>query len=73
MSSLDAFSGARAGAASGLGGRKRGRPLGSLNKAKDPAATPPVPRRRGCYSLMAPENMLWRVVVVGADVLVRGE
>jgi hypothetical protein len=26
-----------------------------------------------CYSLMAPENMLWRVVVVGADVLVRGE
>jgi hypothetical protein len=26
-----------------------------------------------CYSLMALENMLWRVVVVGADVLVRGE
>jgi hypothetical protein len=47
MSSLDAFSGAGAGATGGLGGRKRGRPLGSLNKAKDPAATPPVPRRRG--------------------------
>jgi hypothetical protein len=47
MSSLDAFNGARAGAAGGLGGRKRGRPLGSLNKAKDPAAMPPVPWRRG--------------------------
>jgi hypothetical protein len=47
MSSLDAFSGAGAGATSGLGDRKRGRPLGSLNKAKDPAAMPPVPRRHG--------------------------
>jgi hypothetical protein len=47
MSSLEAFSRAGAGTAGGLGGRKRGRPLGSLNKAKDPAATPPVPRRRG--------------------------
>jgi hypothetical protein len=45
MSSLEAFGGA--GTVGGLGGRKRGRPLGSLNKAKDPAATPPVPRRRG--------------------------
>jgi hypothetical protein len=47
MLSLDAFGGAEAGAIGGLSGRKRGRPLGSLNKAKDLAATPPVPRRRG--------------------------
>jgi hypothetical protein len=47
MSSLEAFGGAGARTTGGLGGRKRGRPLGSLNKAKDPAATPPVPRRRG--------------------------
>jgi hypothetical protein len=32
-----------------------------------------VPQWGSCYSVMAPENMLWRVVVVGADVLVRGE
>jgi hypothetical protein len=25
-----------------------------------------------CYLVMAPEKRLWRVVVVGADVLVRG-
>jgi hypothetical protein len=34
-------------------------------------------QRRGaaepCYSVMAPENILWHVVVMGADVLVRGE
>jgi hypothetical protein len=48
MSSLEATIGAGAGATGGSGGRKRGRPLGSQNKAKDPAATPPVPRRRGC-------------------------
>jgi hypothetical protein len=47
MSSLEAFGGAGAGTAGGLSGHKHGRPLGSLNKAKDPAATPPVPRRRG--------------------------
>jgi hypothetical protein len=47
MSSLEAANGAGAGATGGSGGRKRGRPLGSQNKAKDPAATPPVPRRRG--------------------------
>jgi hypothetical protein len=47
MSSLEAFGGAGAGTAGGLGGRKRGRPLGSLNKAKDLAAMPPVPWRRG--------------------------
>jgi hypothetical protein len=47
MSSLEAFGGAGAGTTGGLSGRKRGRPLGSLNKTKDPAATPPVPRRRG--------------------------
>jgi hypothetical protein len=46
MSSLEAINGAGARAAGGSGGRKRGRPLGSQNKAKDPAATPPVPRRR---------------------------
>jgi hypothetical protein len=47
MSSLEAFGGAGARTTGGLGGRKRGRPLGSLNKAKDPAAMPPVPWRRG--------------------------
>jgi hypothetical protein len=47
MLSLEATNGAGAGAAGGSGGRKRGRPLGSQNKAKDPAVTPPVPRRRG--------------------------
>jgi hypothetical protein len=47
MSSLEAFGGAGDGTTGGLSGRKRGCPLGSLNKAKDPAATPPVPRRRG--------------------------
>jgi hypothetical protein len=47
MSSLGAFSGTGAGTPSGLGGRKRGRPLGCQNKAKDPTATPPVPQRRG--------------------------
>jgi hypothetical protein len=26
-----------------------------------------------CYSVMAPGNMLWRIMIVGADVLVRGE
>jgi hypothetical protein len=47
MSSLEASNGAGAGAAGGSGGRKRGRPLGSQNKAKDPAVMPPVPRKRG--------------------------
>jgi hypothetical protein len=47
MSSLESSNGAGAEAAGGLGGRKRGRPLGSQNKAKDPATTPPVPWRRG--------------------------
>jgi hypothetical protein len=47
MSSLEATNGAGARAAGWLGGRKRGRPLGSQNRKKDPAATPPVPRRRG--------------------------
>jgi hypothetical protein len=47
MSSFEAFSGAGAGTAGGLGGRKCGRPLGGLNKAKDPAAMPLVPQRRG--------------------------
>jgi hypothetical protein len=45
MSSLEALNGA--GAPSGSGERKRGRPLGSQNEAKDPVATPPVPWRRG--------------------------
>jgi hypothetical protein len=26
-----------------------------------------------CYSVMTPGNMLWRIMIVGADVLVRGE
>jgi hypothetical protein len=47
MSSLRALSGAGARAPSGSGGRKSGHPLGSQNKAKDLAVTPPVPRRRG--------------------------
>jgi hypothetical protein len=47
MSSLGAVNGAGAGAAGGSGGCKRGHPLGSQNKAKDPTTTPPVPRRRG--------------------------
>jgi hypothetical protein len=47
MLSLEASIGA--GAAGEPSGRKRGRPLGSLNKAKDPAATPPAPRRRGRF------------------------
>jgi hypothetical protein len=47
MSSSGAIGGAEARALEGSGGRNRGRPLGSQNKAKDPAATPPVPRRRG--------------------------
>jgi hypothetical protein len=47
MSSLRALSGAEAGAPGGSAGRKRGRPLGSQNKAKDPAVTLPVPQRRG--------------------------
>jgi hypothetical protein len=47
MSSLEASNRVGAGAAGGSGGCKRGHPLGSQNKAKDPAATPPVPRRRG--------------------------
>jgi hypothetical protein len=47
MSSFGAISGAGAGAPGGSGGCKRGRPLGSQNKAKDPVATPPVPQRRG--------------------------
>jgi hypothetical protein len=42
-----ALSGAGAGAPSGSGGRKRGRPFGSKNRVKDPAVTPPVPRRCG--------------------------
>jgi hypothetical protein len=45
MSSLRATSGAEA--ADGPGGRKRGRPLGSQNKVRDPAAIPPVPQRCG--------------------------
>jgi hypothetical protein len=47
MSPTGALGGAGAGVPSGSGGRKRGRPFGSRNRAKDPAATPPVPRRRG--------------------------
>jgi hypothetical protein len=47
MSLLEAINGAGTGTAGGSGGRKRGRPLGSQNKAKDPAATLPIPRRRG--------------------------
>jgi hypothetical protein len=47
MSSSGAIGGAGAGAPKGSGGRKRGRPLGSLNKVKDPAAMPPVPQRCG--------------------------
>jgi hypothetical protein len=47
MSSTGALGGVVAGVPSGSGGRKRGRPFGSRNRAKDPAATPPVPRRRG--------------------------
>jgi hypothetical protein len=47
MSSLEAINGAGARATGGSGGRKRGRSFGSQNKAKDPLATPPVPRRRG--------------------------
>jgi hypothetical protein len=47
MSSLEAINGARAGAAGGSGGRKRGCLLRSQNKAKDPAVTPLVPRRCG--------------------------
>jgi hypothetical protein len=47
MSSTRALGGAEAGAPSGSGRRKCGRPFGSRNRAKDPAATPPVPRRRG--------------------------
>jgi hypothetical protein len=45
MSSLEVPYGAGARAAGGSGGHKRGRPLGSQNKVKDPAATPLVPRR----------------------------
>jgi hypothetical protein len=47
MSSLRAFGRAGDGTVGGLSGRKRGHPFGSRNKAKDPAAMPPVPRRRG--------------------------
>jgi hypothetical protein len=47
MSSLEALGGAGIGASGGPGDRKRGCLLKSLNKARDPAATPPVPRRRG--------------------------
>jgi hypothetical protein len=47
MSSLEATNGAGVGATGGLGGRKRGRPLRSLNKAKDPVVTPLVPQRHG--------------------------
>jgi hypothetical protein len=47
MSSLKASSGAGAEAIGGPSGHKRGRPLGSQNKVKDLAATPPVPQRRG--------------------------
>jgi hypothetical protein len=47
MSAIGATSGARAEAADGPGGRKHGRPYGSQNKVRDPAATPLVPRKRG--------------------------
>jgi hypothetical protein len=47
MSLLGDLGGVGIGASGGPGDRKRGRPLGSLNKARDPAATPLVPRRRG--------------------------
>jgi hypothetical protein len=47
MSLLGALGGVGIEASGGPGDRKRGHPLGSPNKARDPAATPPVPRRRG--------------------------
>jgi hypothetical protein len=47
MSSLEALSGAGIGATGRPSDRKCGRPLGSLSKARDPAAMPPVPRRHG--------------------------
>jgi hypothetical protein len=50
--------------------RRPGRSVGTKNKPKVSSTTPGP---SACYSVMAPENMLWRVMVVGADVLVRGE
>jgi hypothetical protein len=47
MSSTGVLGGAVARGPSGSSGRKCGRPLGRRNKVKDPAATPPVPRKRG--------------------------
>jgi hypothetical protein len=47
MSSTRVLGGAGAGVPSGSGGRKCGRLFGSRNRARDPAATPPVPRRHG--------------------------
>jgi hypothetical protein len=47
MSTFGATSGARAGAADGPGGRKRGRLYWSQNKVRDPAAMPPVPHKHG--------------------------
>jgi hypothetical protein len=47
MSSTGALGGAGAGVPSGSGGLKCGRPFGSRNRAKDPATTLAVPRRRG--------------------------
>jgi hypothetical protein len=47
MSLLGATSGAGAGASDGPGGHERGRPLGGQEGARDLAATPPVPRKRG--------------------------
>jgi hypothetical protein len=66
MSSLEAFSGAGAGTAGGLGGRKRGRPLGSINKAKDPAVMPPVPQRRGRQPGSRNKKTLEALAVVAA-------
>jgi hypothetical protein len=48
MSVLAATSGAEAGAGDGPGGHDYGRPLGSQNRARGLAATPLVPRKRGC-------------------------
>jgi hypothetical protein len=47
MSSTEALGGAGAGGPGGSGGHKRGRPFGSKNKVKDPAATPLVSRKCG--------------------------
>jgi hypothetical protein len=66
MSSLEAINGAGAGAAGGSGGRKRGRPFGSQNKAKDPAATPPVPQRCGRPSGSCNKKTLEALVAAAA-------